>query len=149
MYSKIIKWISYTLMLAILVITILCLVKGMVEKNAIGVEQPTSWATIFLWMGYIMVIIPILVLIVLGCILGAINNPKGLIKLIGFGVLFVAVCAVCYLIAPSDLIALSQGKVSTVEEARIASTALYVICIVLGGVVVSIIAGGIYRLIKI
>lgn len=148
MYAKVIKWLSYAMMLALAVITILCVVKGMVETTAEGVERPTEWANVFLWMGYVMACIPIVVLIGVGGVLGAINNPKGLIKLLGFLVLFVVVIAVCYLIAPNAQIALSQGKMSTPLEAKIASTALYVITIALCGIILSILAGGIYRLIK-
>ena len=147
MYAKIIKWFSYALMLAILAITIICLVNGMSVKDAEGVEGPTVWTSVFLYMAYAMAIIPIFCIVVLGAILGAKNNPKGLITLLLFAALFVGVIAVTYLLAPSSAVAGTSVKASPMEW-KIAATSLYVILIVLGGILVSLIAGGIYRLIK-
>ena len=147
MYAKIIKWFSYALMAAVLAITVICVWNGMSVKDAEGVESPTKWTSAFLYMAYAMAIIPIVCIVVLGAILGAKNNPKGLITLLLFAALFVGLIAVTFMLAPSDEVPGTSVKASPFEW-KLAATSLYVILITLGGIVVSLIAGGIYRLIK-
>lgn len=147
MYAKVIKWFSYALMAAVLVITVICAVKGMSVTNAEGVEAPTQWTSLFLYTAYAMAIIPILIIVVLGSILGAKNNPKGLIALVLFAILIVAVCVVTYYLVPASPVAVSVKDVTDAEW-KLGGTALYVTYIALGGVILSLIAGGVYRLIK-
>ena len=144
MYAKIIKWFSYALMAAVLAITVICVVNGMSVKDAEGVESPTKWTSVFLYMAYAMAIIPILCIVVLGAILGAKNNPKGLLTLLLFGLVFVGVIFV----APGTPVAIARGTDATAFSFKMADTALYVTYIVLGGVIAALLAGGIYRLIK-
>ena len=148
MYAKIIKWFSYALMAAVLAITVICVVNGMSVKDAEGVESPTKWTSVFLYMAYAMAIIPILCIVVLGAILGSKNNPKGLLTLLLFGLVFVGVIFVAYLMAPGTPVAIARGTDATAFSFKMADTALYVTYIVLGGVIAALLAGGVYRLIK-
>ena len=90
--NKIFKWAMVALLLVSVVLLVMGFVGGWKEGN---VDALLGWT-------YIMVGLAIAAVIIVGLIIGAINNPKSLVKL-GLGLVAVAiVCFVAYLIAPGD-----------------------------------------------
>ena len=90
--NKIFKWA----MVLLLVVSVVLLVVGFVGGWKEGtVDVLLGWT-------YIMVGLAIAAVVIVGLIIGAINNPKSLVKL-GLGLVAVAiVCFIAYLIAPGD-----------------------------------------------
>lgn len=154
MYAKIIKWLCYALMIASIVIAVVCIIKGFSygvpdpENENQTIQVPTRFTSIFLYWGYAMAILPIAIIVICGTVLGVINNPKGLITLFCGLLALLAVIFVAYVIAPGKAVALSPGTEIGPHTFKLADTALYVTYFAIGCVVLSLIAGGIYRLVK-
>lgn len=95
MYAKIIKYISLALLLISAVIGFLGFFIGFETNNAAVVDTLLYWA-------YVMVLIGVCSIVVIGIIIGALNNPKSLIKL-GLSILGIAVIiAIAYVLAPGS-----------------------------------------------
>ncbi|MBQ6014708.1 MAG: hypothetical protein IJL22_00180 [Bacteroidales bacterium] len=90
--NKIFKWAMVLLLVVSVVLLVVGFVGGWKEGN---VDVLLGWT-------YIMVGLAIAAVVIVGLIIGAINNPKSLVKL-GLGLVAVAiVCFIAYLIAPGD-----------------------------------------------
>lgn len=95
MYSKIIKFTSWALLIAGIVIGCLGFIIGFGTNDALAVDILLYWA-------YVMVGLTLAAIIVVGIIIGALTNPKGLLKT-GIVVLCCAVIvAVAYFLAPGS-----------------------------------------------
>lgn len=151
MYAKIIKWLCYALMIASIAIAVVCIIKGFVinEVDPLtgqSVEKPSFFTDLFIKWGYLMAILPVAIIVICGTILGIKNNPKGLIVLFCGLLALIAVIVVAYMLAPGTPIA-DHPETSTFNL-KLADTALYVTYFAIGGVFLSLIAGGLYRLVK-
>lgn len=95
MYSKIIKFTSWALLIAGIVIGCLGFITGFTTNDALAVDLLLYWA-------YVMVGLTLAAIIVVGIIISAMTNPKGLLKT-GIVVLGCAVIvAVAYFLAPGS-----------------------------------------------
>ena len=153
MYAKVIKWLSYVLMVASIVIAVVCVVKGFTVESldpATGetIEEPSSLTSLFLGWGYTMAILPIAIIILCGTLLGLKNNPKGLLVLLCGLLAMVAVIFIAYLVSPGTPVTLAPGTEADATTFKLADTALYVTYFALAGVIISLLAGGVYRLVK-
>ena len=89
-YNKIFKWAMVILIIVSVVLLVLGFTAGWKESN---VDTLLTWT-------YIMVGLAIAAVVIVGLVIGAINDPKSLVKL-GIGLVVVAVvCFLAYLIAP-------------------------------------------------
>ena len=91
-YKKIFKWAMVFLLIVSVVLLVWGFAAGWKEGN---VDTLLGWT-------YIMVGLAIAAVVIVGLVIGTINNPKSLVK-IGIGLVAVAVvCFIAYLIAPGD-----------------------------------------------
>ena len=91
-YNKIFKWAMVLLIVVSVVLLVMGFAAGWKEGN---VDTLLGWT-------YIMVGLAIAAVVIVGLVIGTINNPKSLVK-IGIGLVAVAiVCFIAYLIAPGD-----------------------------------------------
>ncbi len=91
-FNKIFKWAMVLLLVVSVVLLVLGFAGGWKEGN---VDVLLGWT-------YVMVGLAIAAVVIVGLVIGAINNPKSLVKL-GLGLVAVAVvCFIAYLIAPGD-----------------------------------------------
>jgi uncharacterized membrane protein len=89
-FNRIFKWAMVLLIVVSVVLLVLGFAAGWKEGN---VDTLLTWT-------YIMVGLALAAVIIVGLIIGAINDPKSLVKL-GIGLVCVAaVCFLAYLIAP-------------------------------------------------
>ena len=89
-YKKIFKWAMVLLLLVSVVLLVWGFAAGWKESN---VDTLLGWT-------YIMVGLAIAAVIIVGLVIGTLNDPKSLVRL-GLGLVCVAaVCFVAYLIAP-------------------------------------------------
>ena len=89
-YNKLFKWVMVLLILASVGILVWGFAAGWKEGN---VDTLLGWT-------YIMVGLALAAVIIVGLVIGLINNPKSIVKL-GIGLVVVAlVCLAAYLIAP-------------------------------------------------
>ncbi len=89
-YNKIFKWAMVILIVVSVVLLVLGFTGGWKEGN---VDTLLGWT-------YCMVGLALAAVVIVGLVVGAINDPKSLVKL-GLGLVAVAaVCFVAYLIAP-------------------------------------------------
>ena len=91
-YNKIFKWTMVLLIVISVVLLVVGFAAGWKEGN---VDTLLAWT-------YIMVGLAIAAVVIVGLVIGAINDPKSLVRL-GIGLVVVAaVCFVTYLIAPGS-----------------------------------------------
>jgi uncharacterized membrane protein len=112
--NKIFKWAMVLLIVVSVVLLVLGFAAGWKEGN---VDTLLTWT-------YIMVGLALAAVIVVGLIIGAMNDPKSLVKL-GIGLVVVAaVCFAAYLIAPG---APAMGMLQQPSEAtlKLTDTILY------------------------
>ena len=74
MYAKIAKWITWVLLLISVVIMVWGASVGFEANDGMAVDALLRW-------GYVLLIAAVALVIVLGIVLGALNNPKSLIKI--------------------------------------------------------------------
>ena len=113
-FNKIFKWAMVVLLLVSVVLLVLGFVGGWKEGN---VDALLGWT-------YIMVGLALAAVVIVGLVVGAINDPKSLVKL-GLGLVAVAaVCFVAYLIAPG---APAMGMLEQPSQAtlKLTDTILY------------------------
>ena len=115
-YNKIFKWTMILLIVVSVALLVVGFAAGWKEGN---VDTLLGWT-------YIMVGLAIAAVVIVGLVIGTINNPKSLVK-IGIGLVAVAVvCFIAYLIAPGDpalnLTTMDQPSDSTL---KLTDTILY------------------------
>jgi uncharacterized membrane protein len=90
--NKIFKWAMVLLIVVSVVLLVMGFAGGWKESNV---------DTLLVWT-YLMVGLAVAAVVIVGLIIGAVNNPRSLVKL-GLGLVAVAaVCFVAYLIAPGE-----------------------------------------------
>ena len=93
--NKIFKWTMVLLIVVSVVLLVWGFAAGWDKGNVATVNALLGWT-------YIMVGLAIAAVVIVGLVVGAINDPKSLVKL-GIGLVAVAVvCFIAYLIAPGD-----------------------------------------------
>ena len=113
-YNKIFKWAMVILIVVSVVLLVLGFTGGWKEGN---VDTLLGWT-------YCMVGLALAAIVIVGLVVGAINDPKSLVKL-GLGLVAVAaVCFVAYLIAPG---APAMGMLEQPSQAtlKLTDTILY------------------------
>ena len=113
-YNKIFKWAMVILIVVSVVLLVLGFTGGWKEGN---VDTLLGWT-------YCMVGLALAAVVIVGLVVGAINDPKSLVKL-GLGLVAVAaVCFIAYLIAPG---APAMGMLEQPSEAtlKLTDTILY------------------------
>ena len=129
--NKILKWGMVALIIASVVLLILGFANGFGGNS---VDTLLRWT-------YIMVGLALASWIVVGLIVGAINNPKSLIKI---GVILVGVAALClvaYLLAKGDPAMAYNGPAVSGGTLKLTDTILNLIYIVGSAAILSIIVG--------
>ncbi len=112
--NKIFKWAMVALLIVSVVLLVLGFAGGWKEGN---VDALLGWT-------YIMVGLALAAVVIVGLVVGAINDPKSLVKL-GLGLVAVAVvCFIAYLIAPG---APAMGMLEQPSQAtlKLTDTILY------------------------
>ena len=121
-FNKIFKWAMVVLLLVSVVLLVLGFVGGWKEGN---VDALLGWT-------YIMVGLALAAVVIVGLVVGAINDPKSLVKL-GLGLVAVAaVCFVAYLIAPG---APAMGMLEQPSQATLKLTATILYLTYFAGIV--------------
>ena len=115
--NKIFKWVMILLILVSVGILVWGFAAGWTAKDNLPVDVLLGW-------GYLMVGLALAAVIVVGLIIGLVNNPKSIVKLC-LGIVAVAViCLVAYLIAPGSP---AMGMLQQPEPAtlKLTDTILY------------------------
>lgn len=134
MYSKIIKFISWALLIAGVVIGALGFFIGFTTNDAIAVDTLLYWA-------YAMVGLTLAAIILIGIIIGAMTNPKGLLKT-GIVVLcFAAIVALAYIVAPGSEAVGIVGTQPGAQTLKLTDTVLALTYLSCAAAVASIIVG--------
>lgn len=136
MYSKIIKYISWALLLAGVGVGVLGFIIGFTANDAVAVDALLYWA-------YAMVGIALAAIILIGIYVGAVTNPKGLLKsgLVVLGA--VVLTAVAYLLAPGTAAIGYNGAPVTETTLKLTDTVLNLTYLSCGAAVLAIIVGSI------
>ena len=140
-YSKIFKWLTIALIAVSVILLVLGFVKGFEANDGRGVENLLRWA-------YVMLGIAICAAIIVSAIVGFINNPKGIIKLLIGLVAIAAVCFVVYLLSkgnPAVGLTVDQPSASTL---KLTDTILNLTYLVGGVAIASIIVGEVISAIR-
>ena len=133
-YSKIFKWLMIALIVVSVVLLVLGFVKGFEANDGQAVENLLRW-------GYVMLGLAVVAAIIVSAIVGFINNPKSVIKLLIGLVAVAAVCFVVYLISkgnPAVGLTVDQPSASTL---KLTDTILNLTYLVGGVAIASIIVG--------
>ena len=132
-------------MIALIAVSVILLVLGFVKgfeaNDGRGVENLLRWA-------YVMLGIAICAAIIVSAIVGFINNPKGIIKLLIGLVAIAAVCFVVYLLSkgnPAVGLTVDQPSASTL---KLTDTILNLTYLVGGVAIASIIVGEVISAIR-
>lgn len=136
MYSKIIKYISLALLIAGFVIGALGFIIGFTKNDAIAVDVLLYWA-------YAMVGITLAAIILIGIYVGAVTDPKGLVK---SGIVLVGaviVIGVAYLIAPGTEAVGYNGAPVTAATLKLTDTTLILTYASCAAAILAIIVGSI------
>ncbi len=134
MYAKIAKWTSWVLIIISVVILIWGAATGFESNSGIAVDIMLRW-------GYILLIAAIALVVILGIVLTALNNPKGLLKT-GLGLLVVAVIAlIAYATASGSPLVAYIGEQPDHSTLKLTDTLLNLTYLLGGCAIVSIILG--------
>jgi hypothetical protein len=140
-YSKIFKWLMIALIVVSVVLLVLGFVKGFEANDGAAVENLLRWA-------YVMLGLAVVAAIVVSAIVGFINNPKSVIKILIGLLAIAAVCFVVYLISkgePAVGLTVDQPSASTL---KLTDTILNLTYLVGGLAIVSIIVGEVISAIR-
>lgn len=134
MYAKIAKWTAWVLM----IVSVIILIWG----SKTGFESNDGMATdVLLRWGYILLFAAIALVVILGIGIGAMNNPKSLVKL-GLGLVIVAaVAAIAYATAGGHELIGYLGEQPDHATLKITDTLLNLTYCLAGVAFVSIIIG--------
>ena len=136
MYQKVIKYISWALLIVSVVIGVLGFAIGFNTSDAVAVDTLLYWA-------YAMVGAALAAIILIGIYVGATNNPKGLLKTALVVIGFAAIIAVAYLVAPGADAVGYNGEQPSAVTLKFTDTILILTYLSCGLAVLSIIAGAV------
>lgn len=141
MYARIIKILSYVLLLVGIVLSCLVLFGDVKMGQNEGVVDPLLyWAYVLVGVGLLGAII--------GSIVSIIDNPKGLKKSILTLVGVIVVIGIAYLLAPGTPAVGLVGIEPTEATLKMTDTLLNLTYILLGAAILSIIAGYIINVVR-
>lgn len=135
---KVLCWVLIALGVGIVILGFL---KGFTENDG-------HYTDVLLKTTYWLFGITLVSFLVLGLILGLLNNPKGILKLAIFLVLIGAFALIAYILAPGKELVGYLGEQPTPGVSKLADATLYLTYFAVAGVVLAIIVGGVYRLIS-
>lgn len=135
-YSKIIKYVSWALLIAGIIIGALGFFIGFTTNDAVAVDVLLYWA-------YAMVGVTLAAIILIGIIVGATTNPKGLIKTGIVVVCFAVIVAIAYLIAPGSEAVGYVGTQPGAQTLKLTDTVLILTYLSCAAAVIAIIVGAI------
>ena len=137
MYAKIAKWITWVLLLISVVIMVWGASVGFEANDGMAVDALLRW-------GYVLLIAAV----VLGIVLGALNNPKSLIK-IGLGLVVVVVVAtIAYAAASGSPLVGYIGEQPDHSTLKFTDTLLNLTYLLGGCAIAAIIVGEIIRSVR-
>ncbi len=140
-YSKIFKWLMIALILVSVILLVMGFVKGFEANDGKAVENLLRW-------GYVMIGIAVCAAIIVSAIVGFINNPKSIIKLLIGLVAVAAVCFVVYLVSkgnPAVGLTVDQPSAQTL---KLTDTILNLTYLVGGVAIASIVLGEVISAIR-
>ncbi len=140
-YSKIFKWLMIALILVSVILLVMGFVKGFETNDGKAVENLLRW-------GYVMIGIAVCAAIIVSAIVGFINNPKSIIKLLIGLVAVAAVCFVVYLVSkgnPAVGLTVDQPSAQTL---KLTDTILNLTYLVGGVAIASIVLGEVISAIR-
>ena len=141
MYAKIAKWITWVLLLISVVIMVWGASVGFEANDGMAVDALLRW-------GYVLLIAAVALVIVLGIVLGALNNPKSLIK-IGLGLVVVVVVAtIAYAAASGSPLVGYIGEQPDHSTLKLTDTLLNLTYLLGGCAIAAIIVGEIIRSVR-
>lgn len=141
MYNKISKWTFWLLALISVAVMVWGAVTGFTANNGIAVDVLLRW-------GYVLMIAAVALVVILGIILGGINDPKSLVKM-GLGILVMAVLAlIAYFTASGDALIGYMGNQPTAQTLKITDTLLNLVYLLSAGAILSIVVGEIVSVIR-
>ncbi len=141
MYTKVVKYISWALLIIGVIICVLGFAIGFEVSNAAFVDT-------LLYFGYIMVAISILAILALLIYNGAVSNPKGLLKSVIVIVAAVVVIGGVYLIAPGNTPVGYHGVDQTASTLKLTDTILILTYAFVGATIVAIIVSAVINAIR-
>ena len=142
MYAKVIKWLSWVLLIAGVVVSVYGFVVGFDTNNASAVDLILYWA-------YAMAALAIAGVVLVGLYVTATTNPKGLVKLLIGLVAAVAVIAGAYVLAPGTPAVGYLGDPVTPMTLKLTDTILNLTYLCCAGAVLAILGGAVVSAIRI
>lgn len=136
MYAKVIKWLSWALLLASVVIGFLGFIIGFEANGDAPVDTLLYWAYAMVGMTLAAVLIGVL-------IINGMNDPKSLVKLIIVLVATAAVIGIAYLLAPGTPAVGLLVDQPTEGTLKFTDTILNLTYFVCGAAVLSVLVGAI------
>ena len=141
MYGKIAKWTAWALMIISVLLVVWGSMKGFDANGGAAVDVLLRW-------GYILLIAAIALVVILGVVLGGINDPKSLVRLgIGF-VILAAVALIAYLTASGAQPLGYLGEAKPESTLKLTDTLLNLTYFLGAGAIIAIIAGEIISAIR-
>lgn len=140
-YTKIIKWLMWALLIVSVVVSVYGFIVGFEQNDGTPVDTLLYWA-------YVMVAGAVFSAVVIGIVIGAINNPKSLLKL-GLGLVCVAaVVGAAYLLASGAPAVGIVGEQPSTGTLKFTDTILNLTYLACGAAIVSVVAGVIVKAIR-
>ncbi len=136
MYAKVIKWISWVLLILGAVIGVYGFIVGFDDNSNAPVDYVLYWA-------YAMVAVALIAVLLGVVVINTMNDPKNLLRL-GIGILaIVVVVGAAYLLAPgTPAVGYLGGPVSD-ATLKLTDTILNLTYLCCGGAILSILVGGV------
>ena len=136
MYVKIVKYISWALLIIGAVIGVIGFIIGFGTNDAVAVDM-------LLYCGYAMAAVAVAAIVVLGIYASAIVDPKKLLKSAGILVAALAIIVVAYLVAPGADPVGYNGLPQSKTVLKLTDTILILTYVFCGATILSVIVGAI------
>ena len=136
MYAKIVKYISWALLIIGAIIGVIGFIIGFGTSDAVAVDM-------LLYCGYAMAGIAVAAIVVLGIYASAIVDPKKLLKSAGILIAALAIIVVAYLVAPGADPVGYTGLPQSKTVLKLTDTILILTYVFFGATVLSVIVGAI------
>ena len=136
MYVKVVKYISWALLIIGAVIGVIGFIIGFGTNDAVAVDM-------LLYCGYAMAAVAVAAIVVLGIYASAIVDPKKLLKSAGILVAALAIIVVAYLVAPGADPVGYNGLPQSKTVLKLTDTILILTYVFCGATILSVIVGAI------
>ena len=140
-YAKIIKWILAVLFVVGIVFSFYGFLVGFESNGNAPVDN-------MLYCAYAFALITIAAVVFGVVVIGGINNPKSLLKLLAGLVAIVAVVAVAYVLAPGTPAVGYLGEPVSDATLKLTDTILNLTYLLCGGAILSLVAGAVISALK-